>query len=46
MVSVKASQADLTYADGVLVCPLYLLWKMPELVRAVITNPATGFQER
>lgn len=37
-VSVKAAQADLTYSDGVVVCPLYLLWKLPEIIRAVTTN--------
>ena len=36
-VAVKASQLDLTYADGVLSCPLYLLWRLPELVRSVAT---------
>jgi len=31
-VAVKASQLDLGYADGVLNCPLYLLWMLPRLL--------------
>jgi predicted AAA+ superfamily ATPase len=31
-VSVKASLRNLNFAEGVLNCPLYLLWKLPEIL--------------
>ena len=31
-VSVKASLRNLNFAEGVLNCPLYLLWKLPEII--------------
>lgn len=34
-ISVKASQLNLNYTDGVLDCPLYLLWKLAEFIKAV-----------
>lgn len=34
LVSVKTSQRSLNYAEGILSCPLYLLWKLPGLIEA------------
>jgi predicted AAA+ superfamily ATPase len=33
IISVKTSQRNLNYTDGLLNCPLYLLWKLPEFIK-------------
>lgn len=37
-VSVKASLLGLNYADGLLTCPLYLLWRLPQLIQATTST--------
>jgi predicted AAA+ superfamily ATPase len=39
-VAVKASQLGLNYSDGLLTCPLYLLWRLPRLVSSL--HPVSG----
>lgn len=35
LISVKTSQRNLNYSDGLLNCPLYLLWKLIEFIQAL-----------
>lgn len=37
-VSVKASQSNLSYADGLLNCPLYLLWRLPDILEGIVRD--------
>jgi len=36
--SIKTSRLNLNYKDGLLNCPLYLLWKLPEFIEKIFSS--------
>ena len=38
ILSIKASRLNLNYKDGLLSCPLYLLWKLPEFIEKIFSS--------
>ena len=37
-IAVKTSRRNLDYKDGLLNCPLYLLWKLPEVIKKIFSS--------